>query len=160
MIQRLLDKGDEHVVTEVHRALNGRFLLFSLHVYGCRIVQKLLEAATSTIRESIATELEPFTLFCIGDQNANHVLQKCVEVVQPSDGIGGILTQIADEALQLARHSFGCRLVQRLLQHSTLTDVREQVIVAILSDLLDLTKDQYGNYVVQHLVQYGPAEAR
>jgi Pumilio-family RNA binding repeat len=160
VIQRLLDSRVNSIIVSIGEALKGRVLPFSLHVYGCRVVQKALDALPQENRVTLAVELQPFTLHCLSDQNANHVIQKCLETVQPSDGVRGMLETIASHALTLARHSFGCRAVQRLLQYCTITEIHDGVIDEVLSSILELTKNQFGNYVVQHLVAQGPENTR
>ena len=160
VVQRMLEAGVASVVGGVVEALHGRVLPFSLHVYGCRVVQKLLEVAPGEDKAAVATELLPYTLHCLGDQNANHVVQKCLETVQPTDDIIEIARVIADNSLTLARHSFGCRSVQRLLQHCSIDAIRSQVIEDTMGSILELTKNQFGNYVVQNLVASGPEDAR
>ena len=61
----------------------------------------------------------------------------------------------------LAAHPYGCRVVQRILEHCD-----EPQRFRILDELMasphvldDLVRDQYGNYVVQHVIQYSrPAD--
>lgn len=54
----------------------------------------------------------------------------------------------------LSTHSYGCRVVQRLLEFGSLKDQDD-----ILNDLDEfipfLIQDQYGNYVIQHILQHG-----
>lgn len=53
---------------------------------------------------------------CIKDQNGNHVIQKVIERVSP------VYTQFIVETFhnkvfQLATHPYGCRVIQRILEH-------------------------------------------
>lgn len=54
----------------------------------------------------------------------------------------------------LSTHPYGCRVIQRILEHCNETQKR-----AILDELLQSTEklvvDQYGNYVVQHVLEHG-----
>lgn len=160
VIQRLLETGVDAVIRAVYDALKGHVLAFSLHVYGCRVVQKALEALPHEDCVALASELQPYTLHCMSDQNANHVIQKCIQTVQPSDGVRDMMEAIAGNSLALARHSFGCRSVQRLLQHCTIEEIVESVTSDVMGSILELTQNQFGNYVVQHLVGQGPEDAR
>ena len=115
---------------------------------------------TTPQRAALCGELSPHTLRCIQDQNGNHVIQKCIETIQPSDPLAPMLRVIHDNAIQLSMHSFGCRLVQRLLEYCTIEDLVERTIADVLSSVLMLAHDQYGNYVIQHLVIKGPDVAK
>lgn len=110
-------------------------------------------------------------LSCIQDQNGNHVIQKCVEVASAkakdalasgdqakaeyfSEQIDFIVDDVLANVASLSCHPYGCRVLQRILEHCvepkkmrTLDEIRK-----CHRQLLD---DQYGNYVIQHVLQYG-----
>ena len=58
----------------------------SLHMYGCRVVQKSLEVFRDnyTFQSDIIVELKSNVMKLIQDQNGNHVIQKCFETVPPT----------------------------------------------------------------------------
>merc|ERR1712187_33669 len=58
------------------------------------------------------------------------------------------------EVCKLARHSFGCRLLQRLFEYCR-ADQGQHLGDALLSDAIGLCRHMYGNYVMQHLLIYG-----
>ena len=53
-------------------------------MYGCRVIQKALESIPLDQQKLIISELEGNVLKCVKDQNGNHVVQKCIETVDPS----------------------------------------------------------------------------
>ena len=59
-------------------------------------------------------------------------------------------------AQNLAVHAYGCRVIQRILEYC---EDHYEVISPILDEILDnvhiLARDQYGNYVVQHVLING-----
>lgn len=58
-------------------------MLLALQMYGCRVIQKALESLTSEQQQEIVRELDGHVLKCVKDQNGNHVVQKCIERVDP-----------------------------------------------------------------------------
>ena len=60
----------------------------------------------------------------------------------------------------LSTHPYGCRVVQRVLEHCTIPEVKDQVRSEILSTTLPLATDQYGNYVIQHMHERWKESAR
>ena len=56
----------------------------------------------------------------------------------------------------LSTHQYGCRVVQRLLEHCTMAKQRASVLGEVLRATPALAQDQYGNYVVQHVLQHNP----
>ena len=53
---------------------------------------------------------------CVKDQNGNHVIQKCIERV-PSHLIQFIIDSFTGQVYALATHPYGCRVIQRILEH-------------------------------------------
>ena len=51
-------------------------------------------------------------------------------------------------------HAYGCRVIQRILEHCI--DEQKQVILEEIKDSFSvLIQDQYGNYVIQHVLKHG-----
>jgi mRNA-binding protein PUF3 len=92
----------------------------------------------------------------VKDQNGNHVIQKVIELV-PRQYIGFVMDAFRGQVSQLAAHTYGCRVVQRLLEHGSESDRRE-ILAELHACAQFLITDQYGNYVTQHVIQHG-AEA-
>ena len=63
--------------------LKGQVKRLAFDMYGCRCVQKAIEAGNETEKLLLLEELKPCLVECIESQNANHVLQKCIETVAP-----------------------------------------------------------------------------
>ena len=60
------------------------------------------------------------------------------------------------QVLKLSCHPYGCRVVQRLLEHC-LPCQTESLLKELLVHTEQLIQDQYGNYVVQHVLDHGEA---
>jgi pumilio RNA-binding family len=54
----------------------------------------------------------------------------------------------------MAMHCYGCRVVQRVLEHC-LPAQTKGILEELVQNLLSLFRDQYGNYVVQHILEHG-----
>lgn len=70
------------------------------------------------------------------------------------------MQDIKGSVVGLSTHPYGCRVVQRVLEHCTLEDVKAFVRRQILLSTVPLAIDQYGNYVIQHVLEHGPDSAR
>jgi pumilio RNA-binding family len=171
VVQKLLDFGTANMKGEIRNTLEGEMLSLSLQMYGCRVVQKAIETVDEEDLPRMLREFHNDVLGCIHDQNGNHVIQKCIEVVNSRankaeasgdvhratflrEQIDFILDDVLTNATGLSCHPYGCRVLQRILEHTT-----EEKKVAILDEIQrrhkDLMDDQYGNYVIQHVLQYG-----
>jgi pumilio RNA-binding family len=70
-----------------------------------------------------------------------------------------IVDAVQNQAVSLAGHSYGCRVVQRLLEHGS-GEQKAPIMVEIMSSIADLIKDTFANYVVQHVVEHGTLAER
>ena len=86
------------------------------HMYGCRVVQKALEVIGFEQQKLLVSELQAHVLHCIYDQNGNHVIQKCIEKMPPHS-IYFVIEPVLQNVYQLCIHSYGCRVVQRVLEY-------------------------------------------
>ena len=50
------------------------------------------------------------------DQNGNHVVQKVIECVPPKH-LNFIVDSFKGQVYQLSTHPYGCRVIQRILEH-------------------------------------------
>ena len=56
-------------------------------------------------------ELDGHVLRCVKDQNGNHVVQKCIEKVEP-ESLAFIIGAFKGHIYNLSTHSYGCRVIQ------------------------------------------------
>ena len=66
----------------------------------------------------IVNELQNSILRCVKDQNGNHVIQKVIECL-PADNLEFIISAFNGQVVGLSTHAYGCRVVQRILEHCT-----------------------------------------
>lgn len=98
-------------------------------------------------------ELESQVIKCVKDQNGNHVIQKAIERV-PAEHIQFIVDAFTGEVRRLATHPYGCRVIQRMLEHCH-ESARLSILAEIHACSESLISDQFGNYVIQHVIENG-----
>lgn len=152
--------------------IRGHILELSVQMYGTRVVQKAscttrttsdvrltfpaqaLEHVVPDVQRAIMRELEGSVLTCAKDQNANHVLQRSLERLDPPSN-AFITDAFVGEAFDLATNSFGCRVLQRAFEN-----LPERQIRPLLNELHGLAQqvflDGYGNYIAQWVITEGP----
>ncbi|KAL9157325.1 hypothetical protein ABFS82_09G135300 [Erythranthe guttata] len=154
VIQKFFEHGTYDQRKELASQLSGQMLPLSLQMYGCRVIQKALEVIDVEQKTELVLELDGHVMRCVRDQNGNHVIQKCVECM-PTENIDFIISAFHGQVATLSTHPYGCRVIQRVLEHCS-DDVRCGTIVdEILESASDLARDQYGNYVTQHVLERG-----
>jgi hypothetical protein len=167
VIQKFLIHGSRSQIDALVHNLQGNVFKLSVHAYGCRVIQKALEVISREKRLEMAHELRGQVLACVRDHYGNHVIQKCIEMAQWKGDVASsdyehvkfILEIFEDDTQGLAKHSHGCRVLQRMIEFCS-----EEQLAAILQKIeansVELMKDKFGNYVIQQMLENGPENAR
>ncbi|CAK0851223.1 unnamed protein product [Prorocentrum cordatum] len=150
---------------EAAASLRGRVWRLAGSPQGTQLLQQVLLAAGVQERAELVAELEGHVNEAwesvAAAPHANYVLQKCIEVLPPNR-----CRFICDEMLQgdvarAAQSKFGCRILQRLIEHCRGQDVAPLLDALLAEDTLQaLMLSRFGNFVVQCVLEHGPAERR
>ncbi|XP_061363708.1 pumilio homolog 2-like [Gastrolobium bilobum] len=159
VIQKFFEHGTATQIRELADQLTGHVLNLSLQMYGCRVIQKAIEVVDMDQQTKMVTELDGHIMRCVRDQNGNHVIQKCIECV-PEDAIHFIVSTFYDQVVTLSTHPYGCRVIQRVLEYCHDPKTQQIMMDEILRCVCMLAQDQYGNYVVQHVLEHGKPHER
>ncbi|TPP50582.1 Pumilio-family RNA binding repeat protein [Leishmania donovani] len=174
VLQKMFDvvpkaENDANALQEIKEAkmldrltakVRGHLLEYSVQTYGCRVMQKAVENMRAADRNAIIRELDGKIVEFVFDQNANHVVQKVVEVC-PS-GAQFVVDAFIPSLGDLACHAYGCRVLQRTFEkcHDVEGVNIRPLMEAVLSRVNEFTVHQYGNYVVQHAMLNAPEDLR
>ncbi|GAV91535.1 PUF domain-containing protein/NABP domain-containing protein [Cephalotus follicularis] len=159
VVQKFFEHGTASQVRELADQLSGHVLTLSLQMYGCRVIQKAIEVVDLDQQSKMVKELDGHIMRCVRDQNGNHVIQKCIECI-PEDAIQFIISTFYDQVVSLSTHPYGCRVIQRVLEHCHDAKTQSIMMDEILHSVCMLAQDQYGNYVVQHVLEHGKPHER
>ncbi|KAJ1400950.1 Pumilio, RNA binding domain [Sesbania bispinosa] len=159
VIQKFFEHGTTAQIRELADQLTGHVLTLSLQMYGCRVIQKAIQVVNVDQQTKMVTELDGHIMRCVRDQNGNHVIQKCIECV-PEDAIHFIVSTFYDQAVTLSTHPYGCRVIQRVLEYCHDPKTQQIMMDEILQSVCMLAQDQYGNYVIQHVLEHGKPHER
>lgn len=159
VIQKLFEFGTEAQRVALAKQIAGYVLPLTLQMYGCRVIQKALEYLPRGNQLALLRELEGEVVGCVKDQNGNHVIQKAVDCL-PSEQIPFIFGAFVGQVGHLSAHPYGCRVVQRILVRCQEDEKRSRLLQELHQLTTTLAVDQYGNYVVQHILQHGTAADR
>lgn len=172
VLQKLFEYGTPEQCEQLGILLSGQAVNLAMQMYGCRVVQKALEYVNTERLMTLVSEFEspPVLLRCVHDSNGNHVIQKCIEIVsrvargareqskEAADHIAGRIQFIIDtfkgRVKELSSHPYGCRVVQRILEHCS-DEQKTPILEELRQCCSDLVQDCYGNYVIQFVMQHG-----
>jgi len=89
--------------------------------------------------------------------HANHVVQKYIVTMKPAACqfiVDELIQQRAGSVCKLARHKYGYRVFQRLLEH-LMPQQKSQLVEGLMTDCVSLSMHRYGTFVMQHILEYG-----
>lgn len=143
------------------REVWGCVVPLALDQDGCRVLQSALDQADSACRTAMANEMKGNVCKAVDSPHANHVLQRFIEVLAPGS-VRFILQELSQgqHPTALARHRFGCRVLERLIEHFPAAWLSD-FLQAVLEDAASLCGNQFGTFVMQHILEHGlPAHKR
>ncbi|KAL5206773.1 hypothetical protein ABZP36_034982 [Zizania latifolia] len=159
VVQKMIELGAPFQRREITACFLRSALSLSCQLYGCRVVQRAVEYGDLDQKILIAKELNNDIMKCIHDPNANHVVQKCIEHIPPQF-IHFFLEGMYGHVVELSVHPYGCRVIQRILEYFDDPSIQDIFLEEVIDEVCYLSKDQYANYVVQHILQHGKARMR
>lgn len=154
---KLTDKGRQ----QVFKAMQSKVKELALDSHGCRVVQQAMELTDDSQQVELVSELKGAVRELLGSAHGNHVLQRCIELLRPSAVIFILdeLQSLENPPHQLACDKYGCRVLERLIEHFP----REKLhpfLDAVLNETIMLSKDNFGNFVVQHVLEHGTEDQK
>ncbi|XP_043198867.1 maternal protein pumilio-like isoform X2 [Amphibalanus amphitrite] len=153
VIQKLFELGTPEQRATLLQRMQGHIVEMSVQMYGCRVVQKALETLDHSQLSKVTREFDGHVVRLCRDQNGNHVIQKCFEAVNPIPEL--MVRAFRGHMGTLSANAYGCRVIQRLLEHAAEEQTRPLVDELHSLSSERLLYDQYANYVAQHIVQFG-----
>ncbi|KAI0749085.1 ARM repeat-containing protein, partial [Fomes fomentarius] len=157
VVQTMFEYGTAAQKGRLVNTMEGQVLGLSLQMYGCRVVQKAIEYVNPDQQAMFVQELSPSVLRCVKDVNGNHVIQKIIEHVVPERL--GFVDSFRGSIYELSTHPHGCSVLQRCFEY-----LPEEQTRPLLDELhkyvSNLMIDQFGNYVVQFVLEQGKSQDR
>eukprot|EP01113_Clastostelium_recurvatum_P012865 TRINITY_DN1670_c1_g1_i3.p1 TRINITY_DN1670_c1_g1~~TRINITY_DN1670_c1_g1_i3.p1 ORF type:complete len:963 (+),score=229.06 TRINITY_DN1670_c1_g1_i3:227-2890(+) len=153
LCQKLLEHCNDEQRLMIIDKVNPDLVRISKNMHGTRAVQKMIEFLTTPeqialIKKALANSVVPL----IQDLNGNHVVQRCLNKLGPSDNqfIYDSVSQ-KGHCVEVATHRHGCCVLQRCIDHAS-DSQKMQLMNEIIANALVLVQDPYGNYVVQYVL--------
>jgi len=125
-----------------------------------RAMQLALESAPLKDAMALALGFRGHVRECLASGHGNYVIQKIIEVL-PAKFSAFIVEELLGIGGEVSRHCFGCRVICRLLEHTTQWDTTMlELFDEILQDAHSLCGHRYGSFVVQHILEFGSPELK
>ena len=143
--------------------VRGQVWHMSQSPHGTWLVQSALETAPDDAgRLLLVDELKGHVWDALRCPHANYVLQKGLKVVRAGAAqfiLDELLAPGTGSIMRAAKHQFGCRVVQRIIEHLSVPQLVD-VFQCLAAEAGKLSRHTYGCFVVRSLLEHGPAGTR
>lgn len=108
---------------------------------------------------AIVQELAGNMAHAATNPHGNFVLQKGVTVL-PAESLDFIIEELLSKnVLHVVKNKFGCRVVNKLIEKCSSSQVRG-IVEAVIAVANEVARHPYGNYVMQHVLSHSEVEQR
>lgn len=151
LVQKLLERVTVQQRVTLAEIAAPHFVYVASNPHGTRALQKLVECVETDEEAKIVVDSsKPFIVELSKDLNGNHIVQKCLQKLEPKD-VQYIFDAACEHCTDIATHRHGCCVLQRCLDHGT-KEQRQALCTELLTHVDYLTLDPFGNYVVQYII--------
>ncbi|TAQ85173.1 hypothetical protein B7494_g6502 [Chlorociboria aeruginascens] len=151
LCQKLLEFCNDDERTVLIENASHDLVRIALNQHGTRALQKMIEfISTPGQIQTIIGALRYRVVELIQDLNGNHVIQKCLNKLSPTDA-QFIFDAVGTHCVDVGTHRHGCCVLQRCIDHAS-GDQKAWLIRQISNNAYVLVQDPFGNYVVQYIL--------
>lgn len=185
VVQKAIESVPAKHIAFIFDAFQDQVFPLATHPYGCRVIQRMLEHCEPTSKRMLLAELHKVIYDLIEDQYGNYVVQHVIERGYAADK-EKVMAIVCGSILAFSRHKFASNVVEKCIIYGS-DDQRDRLIDEILrpqqptastatstttsSDnastevvgvmpLTIMMKDQFGNYVIQKLLEVTSTETQ
>eukprot|EP00929_Paragymnodinium_shiwhaense_P100513 TRINITY_DN6287_c0_g1_i2.p1 TRINITY_DN6287_c0_g1~~TRINITY_DN6287_c0_g1_i2.p1 ORF type:complete len:448 (+),score=91.10 TRINITY_DN6287_c0_g1_i2:103-1446(+) len=128
---------------------------FCFDSQGCRVLQLAIERGSQADVAKLLKELQGSVVRAATSPHGNFVLQKVIEVM-PAACSRFIAEELRGHAVETACNKFGCRILCRLLEHSSSDECTMPLVEEVLSLRAGhLIRDDFGHHVTESILEHG-----
>ncbi|KAI1375878.1 ARM repeat-containing protein [Hypoxylon crocopeplum] len=159
VIQKIIQMVPRRCIPFIMDAFQSQIESLASHNYGCRVIQRILEYGEEAEKKSLMADLHSCAARLITDQYGNYVTQHIIAQGELEDR-QLVIQLVLQKLLFYSKHKFASNVVEKSIEYGTTEDrkaITSQLTV-LHSDgtnpLQHMMKDQFGNYVIQKLMQH------
>jgi len=129
---------------------------------GTRILQKAMEVCAADTKKVLLKGLETNVWAACCSPHANFMLQAGIRWMPVDVWQHFVLQELTGHYVEAAKSDFGCRVLQRLIEHCDYKDLKPLIdeVVGDKQILRELIQHRFGNYVVKHIFEHDSEEGR
>lgn len=156
LMQRCLEYGNPAQVISLTDCMIGKICQLSKDPFGCHVIQKALDCVNENMKKIVVEEMLETVTETIVHRYACHVWQKLFELRwegTPPKFMDKVNENLKGMWAQVAVGETGSLVVQNIFENCT-TDDKDPCIKEVIENIGIIIKGQWGNWVIQHMVEY------
>ncbi|KAL8144056.1 hypothetical protein V2J09_017088 [Rumex salicifolius] len=158
VIQKCIECVPEESIQFIIVSFFNQVVTLSTHPYGCRVIQRVLEHCKNPDTQiKVMDEILGSVSMLTQNQYGNYVVQHVLEHGNPHER-STIIKELAGKIVQMSQQKFASNVIEKCLTFGG-PDQKELIINELLGTtdenepLQVMMKDQFGNYVVQKVLE-------
>ena len=155
----MINQKNKTLITSFFAKIQNELFKISVNSYGTRVFQKALEKLDESNYENFETEelntiihnlIEKHLFPLCFDKNGNHVFQKIIRLF-PKTKNDFIYNQLNQSVIEICKLKQGATILQTALKYANESQ-KSSLLHTILDDISTLINDEYGNYIIQFIL--------
>ncbi|CAI9759758.1 unnamed protein product [Fraxinus pennsylvanica] len=158
VIQKSIECVPQDRIQFIISSLIGQVVTLSTHPYGCRVIQRILEHCDDpNTQQMLMDEIMNSICTLAQDQFGNYVIQHVLQHGKPHQR-SAIISKLAGQIVKMSQQKFASNVVEKCLTFGG-PEERKLLVSEMLGStdenepLQAMMKDQFGNYVVQKVLE-------
>ncbi|OAD75540.1 hypothetical protein PHYBLDRAFT_98829, partial [Phycomyces blakesleeanus NRRL 1555(-)] len=160
VIQKCLHRLSAENNQFIYDAVSASCIKVATHRHGCCVLQRCIDHAAPYQKEQLVSVITFLALPLVQDPFGNYVVQYVLDLgdVQFSDGL---VRRFLDHVCDLSVQKFSSNVIEKCIRVSE-PETRRLLIaeLAIKTNMDQLLRDSFGNYVIQTCLDYADPDQR
>ncbi|KAF6150307.1 hypothetical protein GIB67_034006 [Kingdonia uniflora] len=165
VIQKCIECIPQEEIQFIISTFYNQVVTLSTHPYGCRVIQRVLEHCSDPKTQQIMMDEIMNSVCMLGhDQYGNYVVQHVLQHGKPNER-SCIIKKLAGQIVQMSQEKYASNVVEKCLSFGG--PAERQILVNEMLGTTDeneplqaMMKDQFGNYVVQKVLETSDDQQR
>mmetsp|Transcript_4035 Transcript_4035/g.8168 ORF Transcript_4035/g.8168 Transcript_4035/m.8168 type:complete len:554 (-) Transcript_4035:320-1981(-) len=150
-----IDAGGESRAAALAK-MRGSVSRLAFEHEGCRVVQAALQVANHEAAAELLAELQGRVRAALTSPHANYVIQTIITAL-PTTMSSFVVKELMGLGAGTARHRFGCRILCRLIEHSSASAELDCLLGEVLAEAEELCRHPFAHFVLQCMLEHVPA---
>ena len=151
LIPKLVEHCNDAQKSAVVAKLGPEIRLVACHSFGSHGLQRSLQFLGDEQVQLLSAALLPHVVPLCKDPKGNYLIQCFVRMFGPGSRVEFIFRLLTSELVDIAKHKVGCTVICRCLETADEAQTRA-IVTKVLAHALPFARDEYANYVVQHII--------